>query len=173
MDSVLASEPKSQLIEKYGLERGENQGVHSLGPSTKHRATIDLPGDVRIFAEKCVQKYESDDNLPFRTQYHLAKVCYGRAVSPYVKKKHNRMFFRCLRYLKVISFLCARKHAVLCYTTILRVNSFLRYHLTVNLITCFTVTKHANTTTMTSDGNESNLKHYVHFLIISIIILFV
>jgi hypothetical protein len=43
----LFSEPKSQLIEKYCLERGDNR-VQSLGPSTKHRATIDLPGDVRI-----------------------------------------------------------------------------------------------------------------------------
>jgi len=90
-----------------------------------------------------------------------------KSISPYVKKNTTICFFRCLRYLKVISFLRARKHAVLCFTTILRVNSFLRYHLTVNLITCFTATKHASTTTMTSDGNESNLKHYVHFMVYS------
>jgi hypothetical protein len=49
MDSadVALSELKSQLIEKYGLERGDNR-VHSLGLSKKHRATINLPGDARI-----------------------------------------------------------------------------------------------------------------------------
>jgi hypothetical protein len=69
------SEPKSQLIEKYGLERGDNQ-MHSLGPSTKNFATIDLPGDVRISKKMCTKI------LNFGTPYQPVKVYYGRAVEP-------------------------------------------------------------------------------------------
>ena len=43
------------------------------------------------------------------------------------------------------------------YNTISMPISILRYHLTANSTTCFTATKQANTTTITSDGNEATI----------------
>jgi hypothetical protein len=47
----------SQLDEKYGSGRGDNQ-IQSYGPSTKYRATIILPGDVPICKIYVREKHE-------------------------------------------------------------------------------------------------------------------